>query len=236
MTNWTGRERHGAPAGPSPRSVPDLPLAPVLPAVAGLPASAAGGADAVRGLLHDLRQPLAAIRMLSEGSDDVRLVAIHAQAQWLADLTEEVLGASRGAQAVLLRLYDVVQHVVARYDVTSPDVIELEPDRLAGQVIADRRALERALSCVLDNAVRAAGPDGRVEVSVQSVGGDVHVVVTDDGPGPGRISAHNGLGLTIARALLAAYGGGGTLQPGRHGGAVARFVLPAAQTSRAVAS
>jgi signal transduction histidine kinase len=96
-------------------------------------------------------------------------------------------------------------------------------------------ALSRALACVLDNAVRAAGPGGRVRVAVRSADDGVHLTVSDDGPGIGRIAARTSLGLTTTRAMVAACNGSFRLYPGEHGGAVADICLTQAGL-RAVAS
>ena len=96
-------------------------------------------------------------------------------------------------------------------------------------------ALSRAVNCVLDNAVRAAGPDGAVTVDVSGTAHEIIIRVIDDGPGLGNVPVHNSLGLTITRALVTACGGGFELTPGTPGGMVARIVLPA-MSSRAMAS
>ena len=60
---------------------------------------AGGEIDTVRALLHDLRQPLAAILLLAgtEGGDVGRkMEGIAGQARWLADLVETVLSDAAG--------------------------------------------------------------------------------------------------------------------------------------------
>ena len=75
-------------------------------------------------------------------------------------------------------------------------------------------ALGRAVGCILDNAIRAAGPGGYVTVDcVQEQAGSVHVVVEDDGPGLGKVAAHTSMGLTITAALVSSSGGQFTLTP-----------------------
>lgn len=96
-------------------------------------------------------------------------------------------------------------------------------------------ALSRAVSCVLDNAVRAAGTGGQVTVEVSGTASEITIRVIDDGPGFGQVPTNNSLGLTITRALVSACGGGFELNPGAAGGVVARIVLPAMR-SRAMAS
>jgi len=84
----------------------------------------------------------------------------------------------------------------------------------------------RAVSCVLDNALRAAGTDGHVTVEVSGTNSEITIGVIDDGPGLGHVPTNNGLGLTITRALVSACGGGFELTPGLASGVVAKIVLP----------
>jgi signal transduction histidine kinase len=63
-------------------------------------------------------------------------------------------------------------------------------------------ALWRAVANVVDNAVRAAGPDGRVEISIHDRPPQVVIEVVDDGPGFGNAPAGTAsLGLRIVAAL-----------------------------------
>jgi signal transduction histidine kinase len=88
--------------------------------------------------------------------------------------------------------------------------------------------LRRVLCNVLRNAIRAAGPEGQVRVTVSSSAGEVQVEVEDDGPGFGALPVRNGIGLRSVRRLLQQAGGrleaGG---PSRLGGATVRIHLPA---------
>jgi len=93
--------------------------------------------------------------------------------------------------------------------------------------VAAPMALSRAISCVLDNAVRAAGVGGHVTVAVNSTNSKVTLRVADDGPGFGHVPTNNSLGLTITRALVSTCGGAFDLRTGTTSGVVARIVLPA---------
>jgi signal transduction histidine kinase len=92
--------------------------------------------------------------------------------------------------------------------------------------IAAPVALSRAVSSVLDNAVRAAGPGGHVDVEVTHTTNEIIIKVIDDGPGLGHVPTENSLGLTITRALVCACRGGFELKSGIAGGAVARIAVP----------
>ena len=190
--------------------------------------TSAPSVDTVRALCHDLRQPLAAIRLLagSKGGDvDHRMAGILDQAQWLSDMVEGVIGGAADDRPVNVDVADLTYRCVLRSQPTAACQI--------GFFGSDRRwtvaapiALGRAISCVLDNAVRAAGPGGQVIVEVTGNDSEISVRVIDDGPGLGQVPTNNSLGLTITRALVSACGGGFELKPGTLGGAVATIVLP----------
>ena len=205
------------------------------------PAGASKSLDTVRALCHDLRQPLAAILLLAgaEGGDvRRRLDGILDQAQWLADMVEGVIGGAADDRPGSVDVVDLASRCVLRARTTSDCEIEfIGAD--GAMAVAAPVALSRAVCCVLDNAVRAAGPGGHVTVEVNGTAHEIIIRVVDDGPGLGHVPANNSLGLTIARALVCACGGGFELQPGTTGGVVARIALPGLKPrlrSRAVAS
>src|SRR5665647_3341947 len=150
--------------------------------------------DTVRGLCHDLRQPLAAIRLLagSEGVD-------------VAELSYRCVQRARPTATCRIAFFGCDNASTAATPV----------------------ALGRAITCVLDNAVRAAGPGGQVTVDVTATDVEITIRVIDDGPGLGKVPRNNSLGLTITRALVSACGGAFELIPGAESGMVARIALPA---------
>jgi signal transduction histidine kinase len=193
--------------------------------------------DTVRALCHDLRQPLAAILLLA-GADggDVRrrLDGILDQAQWLADMVEGVIGGAADDLPGRVDVADLASSCVIRAKHTADcEIGFISTDHAIA--VAAPVALSRAISCVLDNAVRAAGPRGYVTVDVTRTSRQIIIRVIDDGPGLGFVPTHNSLGLTITRALVSACGGDFELKPGTEGGMVARIVLPGPR-SAAVAS
>jgi signal transduction histidine kinase len=123
--------------------------------------------------------------------------------------------------------------------------------RLAGHLpvlTADPDRLSQVLDGLLSNALRHTQPGGQVLVTAEPAGQNLRITVTDTGEGitaehlphiferfyradPARDRAHggSGIGLTIARALVAAHGGTLTAASGGPG-AGARFTvtLPAA--------
>ena len=109
----------------------------------------------------------------------------------------------------------------------------------------DRDGLERVLRNLIDNAVAAIQPTGRIDVRVQRVNGYVQALVTDDGPGvpddqrqriferfvqldPARRSEGAGLGLTIARWIADAHAGSLTVESSGPGGSTFCVALPIA--------
>ncbi|WP_028769749.1 sensor histidine kinase [Silanimonas lenta] len=113
-------------------------------------------------------------------------------------------------------------------------------------VAADRERLQQALVVVLDNALRYLDAGGRVEVEVGQDADGAWVQVDDDGPGMaaeeleqafephfrGRAGRERdarglGLGLSIARRIVAAHGGNIELVPRQPQGLSVRFTLPA---------
>lgn len=192
--------------------------------------------DPVRALCHDMRQPLAAILVLAESAGSCerrKLDLIADQARWLAQLVDDVLVEAAHDDVGEVDASACAARAVASASPSAACALTLEAP---GPVAAVARpvALTRAISCLVDNAVRAAGPDGNVSVSVHA-GDQVAVTVRDDGPGLGRVPARSSLGLSITRALVAACNGTFELRPAPGGGAIARIGLAPAHAA-AVAS
>jgi sensor histidine kinase regulating citrate/malate metabolism len=89
-------------------------------------------------------------------------------------------------------------------------------DRLAGDLVT-------VVGNLVDNALDATGPGGRVEATVRTVGGEVQVTVRDSGPGvppelveevfrqgystKDETRGHHGLGLALIRLICLRRGG-----------------------------
>jgi K+-sensing histidine kinase KdpD len=192
--------------------------------------------DTIRALFHDLREPLAAIMLLSsspKGDVEGKLHAISEQAQWLSQLVNSSLDDAANDWLQWIEAREIAECVAARARSTTTASITVTAQG-EGWVWARPVALSRALGCLVDNAVRAAGPRGHVVLTAADRGPTMHVTVQDDGPGLGRIGHRTSLGLTTVRAMVAACNGAFRLAAGEGGGAVAEIALPTSSTHRAV--
>lgn len=192
--------------------------------------------EVVRSLCHDLRQPLAAISLLAradEADTQARLAGIRHEVGWLSDLVDSVLGDPGRDQVQVLDLGEVARFATSC--VAAPQRTSLSLDVVGEVFVRARRVpLARALLCLLDNALRAAGEGGRVALTVGCRSRCAVVTVTDDGPGLGRIRPQHSLGLVTVRAVLADCAGHLDLDNGAWGGAVATVTIPVATEPRPV--
>jgi signal transduction histidine kinase len=183
-------------------------------------------------LCHDLRNPAAVIGLLAAAADlesddrDAvrrRIRQIRAEARWLTLLLESSI---RGDAPRLLDCRALVEECVEHVPVQGT-VLEVSDAPGVPMVEAPAIGLRRAVTNVVNNAVRAAGPDGHVLVRVFSADGSVVVEVVDDGPGFGDIPTENGLGLRITEDVLVSIGGHVAVSPSVSGGSCVRLSLPA---------
>jgi two-component system sensor histidine kinase MprB len=200
---------------------------------------------------HELRTPLTAARtnvdLVREGKldeEEVRRaldeasVELDALTRLVADLVELARGEERKLRVEEVQLDDLVAGTVERAKARAPEatfVTALSPT----VVSADPVLLDRAISNLLDNAVKYSPPGAPIEVTVR----DGEVVVADHGPGvaaedlprifdrfyraaAARSKPGAGLGLAIVREAAEAHGGTATVESGADG-ARFRLTLPA---------
>jgi two-component system sensor histidine kinase MprB len=197
---------------------------------------------------HELRTPIASLRAnIQTLEHDERLPAAERAAlradivaeldeltALVADIVELARGAKAGAPVDDVRLDDIVEGVVARARARANGVaIELstEPTVVRGQP----ERIQRAVSNLVDNALKWSPDDGRIVVDV--AGGTVSV--RDHGPGfkdgdlphvfnrfyradNARALPGSGLGLAIVRQAAEAHGGAVEAANAPGGGAVVR--------------
>ena len=193
---------------------------------------------------HDLRTPLTAVRGSLEaleertGSDAdpvlrANLEAARRNADRLERLIDHLFELSRldGPEPPLrperFALAELVHDVVSEHAgraAAGGVRLEVLPPPALPLLRGDLAQIERALSNLLDNALRHTPVGGAVRVAVAAEGGAVRIRVADEGEGiapehqarvferfyraaPGRGGSGSGLGLAIARRIAELHGG-----------------------------
>lgn len=193
-----------------------------------------GSADArsLRELCHDLIGPAACIKLL-----------VKAAVQEADPVTRELLQQIAGEAG---RIAEVCEYFLDQF--ARPDPVRL--DALVGEVAASARlrfvgpidvvaqpvsvrvhpaVVIRILANLLDNACRAAGPQGRVQLVAEPAKGGALLAVADSGDGLGRGAAGRAsLGLDIVRALVLEAGGSLDFGVSDLGGVCVTVTLPRA--------
>jgi two-component system C4-dicarboxylate transport sensor histidine kinase DctB len=209
------------------------------------------------GLGHEIRQPLAAMRVYAENGE--RLLAsdrtdeaaenfgkIAGLAGRIGEITEEQLHFSRRSaeEPRDIRLGDVIDgSLLLLRDQIRQRGIALTlpaPEASAAMVRARHVQLEQVLVNLLQNAVQACDGEGEITLAITTSGDKLHLSVADNGPGvqqalrdtlfqPFVTSKREGigLGLAIARDIMRQLDGDLVHDDTAHG---ARFtmVMPAA--------
>ena len=199
----------------------------------------------VAAISHDLRTPLTRIRMRLESSEGDPLTARSiADIHEMDDLIESALEVFRGTSpheepAETTDVYALVQAII-------DDLADLgQPVGVRGGPAPARvqaAGLRRVVSNLVNNALRYGR---RADVRVERAADAVHIVIEDEGPGipeaqldavmkpfyrldtsRSRLTGGSGLGLYIARDLVARQGGTLTLANRPEGGLRATIALP----------
>jgi two-component system sensor histidine kinase MprB len=196
---------------------------------------------------HELRTPLTAVRtnvdLLREGKlpqEEARRALVEASVELdalttlVSDLVELARGEERKLRIEDVQLDDLVGIAVDRAKARAPQITFLSS--LSPTLVrADPVLLERAVSNLLDNAVKWSPEGGPIEITVR----EGEVVVSDHGPGvaeediprvfdrfyrsaAARSKPGAGLGLAIVREAAEAHGGRASVESSSRG---ARFKL-----------
>ncbi|WP_285713286.1 ATP-binding protein [Erythrobacter oryzae] len=209
------------------------------------------------GLGHEIRQPLAAMRAYAENGlrlleADRRTEAaanfdrIAQLAGRIGEITAEQLHFSRrSAEAPReIRLAEVIDGslLLLRDQLRQHGLaLELPAAEAAATTVRARHVqLEQVLVNLLQNAIQACAPEGRITLAITTAGGTVRLSVTDTGPGvpPALVDTlfqpfvtaredGIGLGLAIARDIMRQLGGD-LIHEATDSGARFTMVMPAA--------
>ncbi len=157
--------------------------------------------DFVAGVSHELKTPLARVRLFNELLSSGRQADASRRARYhhvidrdcrhLTRLVENVLDLEvreRGPSALArdpVRLRGVVEEAVEAFRAASPPACGPLLARIdeVPPVTGDAHALERAVVNLLDNAFKYSPRGSRVEVTLRTQGGSVRLTVQDEGPG-----------------------------------------------------
>ena len=181
-------------------------------------------------LSHDLRSPAAAIVTLIGGSEDGRDRRIAAQATRVLRLADQFVHVARAGQAPLVRdhiaigelLDEVADGCWESAKALGSRIIVAVPGN-APDIHADRALLARALTNLIDNALKYGARGTVVQLRAWATDERLSVTVADSGPGmaggqskalfaafdrAGRTRADGvGLGLTLVATVARRHGG-----------------------------
>lgn len=199
------------------------------------------------GISHDLRTPLARLRLDLEMhvADEAARAAMSADIDEMDRTVGQFLAFARPLQTekTPVSLPALIEPLVRRHD-----GVQLAHEIPAIELLADGTALSRALANLIDNALRHGAPP--VEIRVEKQEDTIVIEVRDHGPGiplealarvvkpfvrleTARSDARGaGLGLAIVERIAAQHGGYLALALPPEGGLVARLVLPLKSSRR----
>jgi signal transduction histidine kinase len=195
----------------------------------------------VRGLLHDLGHQMTTLSYLAEavrgeadlsGDARVRMETLAlGMSRVLETLALGIPGAPSAAEISTVDLRSLVSQVVQLAQVRHGVSVELVPGPDV-TLEANPTLLWRVLTNVIENAARATGPGGKVEIRINDQHGPA-IEVTDDGPGFGRGPSGTAfLGLSVVTSLLESCGGSLEVRSPQAGGTRVSVRLPAARSGK----
>jgi len=219
------------------------------PAIAVDPATRAYAARAAGCLAHAIRNPLCALigtveNAREQGAQDGTLERLHALARRIDTVVTQTLKIVQGRTlerepcapgALLAQVRDELLPAArdARVEVA------VDAGEATAELPIDRELIACALVALAENAVQWTLPPGQVWLRARPACSGWELRVEDDGPGIApelreRVfepffstrSAGSGLGLSLAREIVALHGGDIEIGSGACGGASLRITLP----------
>jgi two-component system, NtrC family, nitrogen regulation sensor histidine kinase NtrY len=210
--------------------------------------------NVARGLAHELKNPLTAMRMAvarvarlgsPPAAESAQLLA--EQIDVLLRMTESFSQFARlpAPRKVPVDLAELLRETTTLYASGAPVPVECASDPL--RLDADPDQLRRAFGNLIKNALEASRPgDGPVEIDAREHAGKARVLVRDAGAGiPARLDGAqllrslgttkpqgSGLGLPIAQKIVHEHGGTLVLEPREGRGAQAVVELPLSEGVR----
>lgn len=218
--------------------------------------------DLVAVVAHDLRGPVGIIQSMlhllvtdwSGMPDEEKRDLINrmiARTESLGSLVDDLFDLAKidagqlTVEAVPIDITSIVAQVAADSSVGAPDRKLLCIGDGTSLALGDERRTWQVLMNLVGNALKYSPPEAAVELSVETVEGEVVVSVLDHGPGIpidqehllftrfGRLTQSSstpgsGMGLFISKSLVEAQGGRLWVESGPDEGATFRFTLPAA--------
>jgi signal transduction histidine kinase len=206
-------------------------------------------------LVHDLRNPLAAIyggaEMLIDGNlpaEHTRRIAenIYRACQRMQALLRDLLNVSKGEprNADFCSVRGIIEAAAETAATDSPEIrIHVHVDSDV-EALCDGTRVERVFNNLISNAIEAIAGSGEIYIEAELKDESLDVFVEDTGPGiPAHLSqalfkpfvtgkrSGLGLGLALSRQTMLDLGGDLTVSPSRHGsGACFRLQFPIVRT------
>jgi signal transduction histidine kinase len=193
---------------------------------------------------HDLRTPLASLRIRAEGVEpEEEGRHMIATIEEMTSMLDDTLALARSGRAVeeprAVDLDSLADAVVEEFRALGHDAQMVTDGRHNARV--QPNLLRRAVRNLIENGIKYAGT---ARISVRDAGGHIAIEVSDDGPGiaeseiarvlepfyrvepsRSRETGGTGLGLTLARAAAHAHGGRLELENRPEGGLLARLLV-----------
>ena len=209
-------------------------------------------------LAHELRTPIANLRGESEVAlrrtrtpEEYREVieSNAAECERLSGIIDNLLFLARAEAAdrpVERKQFDAgaaVDKIIAYYETIAEEHGITITREGAAEIYADPLLFSRAVSNLIDNALRFTRAGGSISVALRSTSGEIEVAVQDDGAGmsaehlprvfdrfyradASRSSEGSGLGLALVKSIMDLHGGSARIEsePGR--GTLVRLTFP----------